>query len=304
MAGGVSSVEPLHLDLKAPINTWDEAVPLGNGLIGGLLWGDGRVIRLSLDRGDLWDVRAHPSYIKPGFNYETVRKLARAGQTGQLNRQYARANDYPTKLPGGRLVLTLADEQKAKSFHLDMKNALGTVNLGGEKIECFFSSTKPVALIKVPGQHPQFKLVANKVVKNLRNEPAQAGSDTDSIRFVQDAALGFQYVVYVQAAEIADGTLLAMTMTTNKESKDPLALARKQAWQALDAGFAKLFAEHKKWWADFWGKSSVTVLHERIQQHYNLVQYFYGAASRRGASPMPLQGLWTAGAGGLPPRPW
>ena len=34
--------------------------------------------------------------------------------------------------------------------------------------------------------------------------------------------------------------------------------------------------------------------------HY-LARYFYGAASRRGAPPMPLQGVWTADNGGLPP---
>jgi len=293
--------ETFQLNLDEPINRWDEAVPLGNGLIGGLLWGDKNEIRLSLDRGDLWDVRPHPSYIKPGFNYDKVKELALVGKTDQLNKKYSRANDFPTKLPGGRLVLTLAPEQKAQSFHLDMRNAKGRVDLGDASLECFFSATKPVALLKIPGERPQFKLVANEAVKKLGNKPAQAGSDNDSVWFVQDAALGFQYAVYVQAAEIPDGTLLAVTMTTNKESKAPLTLARKQARQALDVGFAKLFAEHKKWWADFWGKSSVSVPHEKIQHHYNLVQYFYGAASRRGAPPMPLQGLWTADAGRLPP---
>ncbi len=47
----------LNLVLTAPIATWDEAVPLGNGLMGGLLWGGGSTLRLSLDRGDLWDER-------------------------------------------------------------------------------------------------------------------------------------------------------------------------------------------------------------------------------------------------------
>ena len=44
-----------NLILAAPIRTWDEAVPLGNGLTGGLLWGEGNLVRLSLDRGDLWE---------------------------------------------------------------------------------------------------------------------------------------------------------------------------------------------------------------------------------------------------------
>ena len=38
-----------------------------------------------------------------------------------------------------------------------------------------------------------------------------------------------------------------------------------------------------------------------MQKYYLLCRYFYGAASRRGAPPMPLQGVWTADNGGLPP---
>ncbi len=48
-----------NLILSAPVNTWDEALPLGNGLMGGLLWGEDSTVRLSLDRGDLWDERTH-----------------------------------------------------------------------------------------------------------------------------------------------------------------------------------------------------------------------------------------------------
>ncbi|MCX6983539.1 MAG: hypothetical protein NT118_02145 [Lentisphaerae bacterium] len=42
----------LNLKLDAPIKTWDEAIPLGNGLMGGLLWGNDNLLRLSLDRGE------------------------------------------------------------------------------------------------------------------------------------------------------------------------------------------------------------------------------------------------------------
>jgi len=45
------------LRLAAPIVTWDEAIPLGNGLLGGLVWGGPSDLNISLDRGDLWDLR-------------------------------------------------------------------------------------------------------------------------------------------------------------------------------------------------------------------------------------------------------
>jgi alpha-L-fucosidase 2 len=38
-----------------------------------------------------------------------------------------------------------------------------------------------------------------------------------------------------------------------------------------------------------------------IQHHYEFVKYLHGAGSRPKAPPMPLQGVWTADAGGLPP---
>ncbi len=64
-----------NLVLQAPINTWDEAIPLGNGLMGGLLWGENNTIRLSLDRGDLWDERTSGG--KEWWKEHTYNKAAR-----------------------------------------------------------------------------------------------------------------------------------------------------------------------------------------------------------------------------------
>ena len=37
--------------------TWDEAIPLGNAVIGNLIWEKDGMLRFSLDRSDLWDLR-------------------------------------------------------------------------------------------------------------------------------------------------------------------------------------------------------------------------------------------------------
>jgi alpha-L-fucosidase 2 len=105
----------MRLTLAAPIEKWDEAIPLGNGLIGGLLWGKGNELRLSLDRGDLWDLRQHPIYARPDFTYATVVARAQAGQADQLNKEIAHSSDYPTKLPGARLVVTLDPKFQANA---------------------------------------------------------------------------------------------------------------------------------------------------------------------------------------------
>ena len=76
-----------QLKLQAQIDKWDEAIPLGDGLTGGLLWGEGNEIRLSPDRGDIWDNRAHPGFTAPGFTYDVVREMANSGKTDLLNKQ-------------------------------------------------------------------------------------------------------------------------------------------------------------------------------------------------------------------------
>ena len=62
----LAETPPMALELAAPIATWDEGVPLGNGLTGGLLWGGGNTINLSLDRGDA--VIAHAFFPPPNGN--------------------------------------------------------------------------------------------------------------------------------------------------------------------------------------------------------------------------------------------
>jgi alpha-L-fucosidase 2 len=290
-----------QMDLDAPIDRWDEAIPLGNGLIGGLLWGRGKEIRLSLDRGDLWDNRAHPGFTTPGFNYDTVVHLAQSGQTDLLNSRFAKVSDYPTKMPGARLVMTLSGEDTVQSFQLDMKSAVGTADFGSKILECLYSVDHHVAMLRIPDTDVDYTLLVNDAVAKLGTEVAVVLREKSHLWMVQDGALGFRYVIDVRSRVEGDETVMAIAITTNGDAPDPVALAARHTQDALEVGFDEVKQDHLQWWSDFWSKSSVDIPDNKILQHYNLVQYFYGAASKKGAPPMPLQGLWTADDGGLPP---
>jgi alpha-L-fucosidase 2 len=56
---GVSAQNETNHDLKFDTlaRHWDEAIPLGNGMLGALIWQKGDHLRFSLDRADLWDLR-------------------------------------------------------------------------------------------------------------------------------------------------------------------------------------------------------------------------------------------------------
>ncbi len=309
------------LQLHAPVDRWDEGVPLGNGLMGALLWGSGSTIHLSLDRGDLWDERLPEVFHEPDWNYATIRRLVAEGDAAELVRRFDRPYNqipYPTKLPGGRLVLELEPGHQASRFWLDGQRAVGGVDFAPQEVataaggrvaesslEAFLSARKSVGLVRIPGRLEAVSITRPAGLDRLGYGPAaersQVGEGRGTTSLVQTAADGLEYAILASWRRTAGGTLLAWSMATNREAEQPLELARRRAEAALEAGFDSALGPHLDWWEDFWATSSVSLPDPDLQRHYDLVKYYYGAASRQGAPPMPLQGVWTADEGGLPP---
>lgn len=315
---GAQSAEPprlpaqdLNLVLAAPITTWDEAIPLGNGTMGVLLWGETNTLRLSLDRGDLWDERPAKRFtqVRDRFNWRTMQGLVASNRMDEFNDIYDSNYDYdgpPTKLPAGRLEITLDPAQQATAFELNLATAEGVATLAdGSQIRAFISAAQvdePIALVLIPG--PPVKDVRLRTpdsVTKLGYPPAQPGRAEGRCWFEQEGVDGFAYAVSAVWRRVGEATLLAVTVANRNEGKSPLAVASRRLAAALDAGYAGLLAAHAAWWSAFWDRSHVFVPEPPVLRQYALVRYFYGAASRRGAPPMPLQGVWSADAGTLPP---
>jgi alpha-L-fucosidase 2 len=311
------------LVLQAPVKTWDEALPLGNGLMGGLLWGENNTIRLSLDRGDLWDERSYNG--QEWWKEHTYAK----GVELVTQKKYSQLNDWwdkpywgvtPTKLPAGRLEIKLPLEHIVNQFTLHEAVAEGEASFNSKAVlKVIYSAVTPVALIYIKGAVPDsIQLLSTMDVYHNREkvEPIlSSGGSVDKLGYpeverggngvvqwyIQTAAQGFKYCVYVQSEKRNDETLIALTITSTNDATDFLKLAAERCSQALKLGYSSLKQQHVQWWQNFWQQSSVSIPDTAIQKQYNLVQYFYGAASRANTAPMPLQGVWTADDGTLPP---
>lgn len=291
-----------NLELRAPISRWDEAIPLGNGLTGGLLWGQGDIVRLSIDRGDLWDERLPEVQHEQGWTYENIQRLVKERNQAELERLFDWPYEniaYPTKLPGVRLELRLPKGCVLTDFSLNLGQAVGAASWNGGKLEAFFNATTPGAIVSSSAKIEEFDLVAPASLTALGYKPAAKGKTEDSRWLVQEAALGLKYAVCVERSE--DGKVLAIATAVSRDQTDPLTSARTMALTALKTRVEAQKREHVRWWKRFWERSSVRVPNERIQQQYDLALYYYGSGSRRGAPPLPLQGVWTADAGTLPP---
>ncbi len=312
LAAAPSSPDPsLNLRLTAPIQTWDEAIPLGNGTMGALLWGETNLLRLSLDRGDLWDERPSKRFteVRDKFNWRTMQQLVASNRMAEFNDIYDSNYDYngpPTKLPAGRVEITLDPSQTVEAFELNLATAEGIAHFkDGREARALVNAgslSDPVALLRIPGPPlREVRLKSPDSVKKLGYAPPRSG-EADGLRwFEQEAADGFAYAVCAAWKRVGNATLLAVTVATRAEGASPQAVAQARVEAALQAGYAQLLVEHAKWWTAFWERSQVSIPEQHILQHYYLVRFFYGAASRRGAPPMPLQGVWSADAGTLPP---
>ena len=312
-----------NLVLKAPVDKWDEAIPLGNGFMGGLLWGEGNIIRLSLDRGDLWDERTHgeKEWWKK-YTYQKAAEMIAQKKEDSVNEWWD--NPYngvtPTKLPAGRIEIKLPVTDTVKRFELHLATAEGIAFFNSNTlIKVLYSAVNPVILISIKGSLPDSihlmsamdvfrsnhlgnkEISSGGTIDKLGYREAEKGGTGTSKWYIQNAADGLQYCVFVQTKQISEETMVAITISSTKDTQDYLERAQELCENAIQDGYQQTLMKHTQWWKCFWQKSSVRIPDTAVQKQYDLVQYFYGAASRNNASPMPLQGVWTADNGSLPP---
>jgi alpha-L-fucosidase 2 len=143
------------LVFNALARTWDEGIPLGNGLLGTLVWQKGDSLRLSLDRADLWDLRPIKEFETARFRFSWVR-------TQILKRDYEPVHEMgdvpynrdpaPTKIPAGALEFNIASLGEVESVRLALQDALCEVRWkNGARLTTYVHSVEPVGWFKLEG---------------------------------------------------------------------------------------------------------------------------------------------------------
>ncbi len=311
------------------VEVWDEALPLGNGMLGALVWGDGQPLKISLDRTDLWDLRPVPEFHSAEYSYATMRRWQAEGRHNDLVRLYEEPyqRPAPTKIPAGRIELEL-NGCAFLDTSLDLGRAIAEVRFSnGWVVEVFVHATESVGMFRLGKPQasdtpPQLPAIRPRLIPPAFGgavaHPAQGGIGAGDLTqlgypaperdegatwqsFQQQGALGFHFAAYLAWRETDDGWLAAWSVASSLEGGNPLKLARTRANRALRAGFDRTFATHRAWWDTYWSASGLRVPNPILERQWYLEQYKFGAASRRGAPPITLQGPWTADDGQLPP---
>lgn len=302
------------------IDRWDEAVPLGNGEMGALLFGGAGKLILSLDRGDIWDRSNAPEHVE-GFTYANLKKLKDNKDTAQISRIFDRpySNPTPTKLPVGKIIFEFKRCDR-DHFGLDMKKAEACYNGGNYSFRAFIHATQGCGFITSDIPFRGIKLVNPKYGIKRRYDKFfekfkavnAVSNKLKNVRypgpvFFREEKEGIRFDCYIQ--ELNDGTCYGVMTGKNLQSDKAelcyysgCAKSVENLYERLQAkvsegiaiGYDKALSSHCEWWNRFFSESGISLPDKYLETCYNMGNYLLGSGSRRGCYPMPLQGLWTA----------
>jgi len=309
------SLKPYNLSFPELAGRWDEAMPLGNGMLGVLIWEKNNKLRLSLDRADLWDERKALDMSKLTFkwveeqvhqnNYAAVQKI---GDEPYDN------SPYPTKLPAAAMEFDISKLGKVVSNVLDIETALNTVKFeNGTVFNCYVNATEQRGYFGMENLK-SFDILPSLIVHNYNNGQTEKGDNShageglqklgygsgtirktdNSLTYHQPTYDGHYFEVLVRWQKMGGDKIIgSWTISSDKRARLPIISPKAKEPTGWDA--------HVKWWKDFWSKSNISIPDSLIQKQYYLEMYKLGCVARKGAPAITLQAVWTADNGSLPP---
>jgi alpha-L-fucosidase 2 len=318
---------------QEPALVWDEALPLGNGLLGALVWGDGSPLNISLDRTDLWDLRPVPEFFSEEYKYSLMKEWVRQGKAEELKRLYEKPYQRPgpTKIPAGRIELNMEDAEFRES-RLDLSGAVAEIDFsGGISAEVRVHSLRNKGLILVRGLRAPGKLAPRLAVPAFGQELTSESGNPEGVQrqalstleydsprvfdgkrwtgYLQEGWGGFRFSVVVAWRVVGENWIGTWSIATSDEGENPLQIAKSRSLEDLYPGFEastsdriiNSIASHESWWKTFWDTTWIRIPNPVLEKQWYLETYKFGAATRPDTPPITLQGPWTADNGRIPP---
>lgn len=140
--------------LEFPLDRTHLGLPMGNGNMGVLVWGEGRRVCLTVNRGDYWD-RRQGERVLPGQTYRDLVDAFDPCDVGPVEARFVRKErtlDRPefwwpsSRQPVGRLELELTEP--VEGLELDYANGCVSVRTGGARLRLALSRSCQLLLIE------------------------------------------------------------------------------------------------------------------------------------------------------------
>ena len=261
-------LDKYNVKSKKSILNWDEAIPLGNGKIGCLLYGDGP-IRLAIDRVDLWDTRVNAKTQEKGFTFENLVKLSTSGEQcdwadrARLFEDIFTEKPYPSKITAGRIELDFGKKTQLINSEVDLFTAIGNFS-AGEMLsgEIFLSATKYVGVAKIKGEYSLGLTLPEYLSKPEGKDAfdpnggfgypkAEVIKENGYTYYRQQTFTDFSFGIVALEKKVDGVSEIYFTIATSNDNADFIEFAKAELLSASEIGYEALKTEHIKWWRGY-----------------------------------------------------
>ena len=282
--------------------------------MGAQVWGTGPELYLTIDRGDVWDLRYEENHGQ-SFSYSRLRELVKQRRRDLIQKEMTPdvgplKDLTPTRISIGRIRIALPKNTTVRWSELDMESAEvhWLLDVEGEKVHfrVFAPPDHDAIVVLLDGLHgkiPRATLEAlgdinQNLVKKLGYETPSRHVEGDYSWVLQKIPGSGEVVSMWTTFARDNGWGLILTIPPQSDSGG-VAAARGTLERLRSEGPEKLRLSHQQWWRSRWARSSVEIPDPALKRLWINGLYKLASSSYKGA-PTNLQGLWPPD-GEIPP---
>lgn len=282
------------------IKTSFEGLMIGNGTIGGLLYGE-RNLTLSLDLVSLWDKRLPGEFRDKDFNYPYMVQCMQK----DYKRLYELFDDcylhpYPTKINAARIVFE--EEVRDDSlFELSFDRATFRFENGNRHISGYVDAFSDVLVLesdkRLTFSYQMSKYLYEPIDSKGLGYPPFEEKRKGLFRILRQKMYGrHSYIVLSKETRLKNGSSLYLFTI----AKDKSILSLKAVLNRYEKKKEVCYAKHLAYYRDYFSRGVIKTPDPSIDDLYTKGLYFFASNSRK-EYPMTLQGVWTQNNDSLPP---
>jgi len=311
-----------NLVYKELSTVWDEAMPLGNGMVGNLVWQKNGKLRFSLDRADLWDLRPMANIDFNKWTFDDVVEHWKEDKYKEVQNAFDVPYNQlpaPSKIPAGALEFDIEKLGEVNKVELDIETATCHVEWeSGAKLTTFVHAEKQVGWYKFENLPEDLKIELISPAYNRENTEgytSQSRNDLNQLGYEQGEIVeseneitynqkgwgDFAYQIHTKWEEGVNCLIGCWSVSSENKGWEETPRAQEVVEKEIELGLKSSLKTHESWWENYWLKSGIMIPDSLLQQQYYLEMYKFGAAARADAPPIALQSVWTADHGKLPP---
>ena len=324
-----SADSPRAICIDHATTEWVEGLPLGNGDLGLMVYGGPERLTLLVNKSNVWDYRVGPGQGLPdSISFDQLVDLINRKDWAKAEPIFAgfpKAEDCsgPSLQPCGQLDIELLTGERplALKQRLDLDQATAEIRadyteyLAGRQaldlrtLVPARDTVIPVWLSNVPG-YKLFGTLRLWRQHSLDFGAPEAWVDGDIAGLNMSIPDSVKYTLAVRVIGAAgewtktlaealfnvrperEAFLLLLTVVSTFEDPDPAQAALKRL-RALDTDApARLETAHRRWWSDFWKRSSVSLPDVKLERLWRAGVYFMASSTQPGKQAPGLQGIW------------